>query len=156
MKLNDEQLVQLRDEGWIFMPDYFSEEEVAVLKAEARKVFQLKQAELLSVEKTHDGPGRLVYTEIPGVSAARFQSLVEQAVFLVEHRFDGFVVVCERLADAGRQARIFDKLAQALTRQVEMRGAAVAAGISRRICLAACPGPGPSGQPGEHPLQYAH
>ena len=35
MKLNDDQLAQLRDEGWIFMPDYFSAEEVAILKAEA-------------------------------------------------------------------------------------------------------------------------
>ena len=46
MKLNDDQLAQLRDEGWIFMPDYFSEDEVAVLKAEAHKVFQLKRDEI--------------------------------------------------------------------------------------------------------------
>ena len=46
MQLNDEQLAQLRDEGWIFMPDYFSEEEVAVLKSEAHKVFQLKRDEI--------------------------------------------------------------------------------------------------------------
>lgn len=46
MKLNDEQLNQLREEGWIFMPDYFSEEEVAVLKDEARKIFQLKRDEI--------------------------------------------------------------------------------------------------------------
>ena len=43
MKLNDEQLTQLRDEGWIFMPDYFSEEEVAILRAETKKVFQLRR-----------------------------------------------------------------------------------------------------------------
>lgn len=46
MNLTDEQLTQLRDEGWIFMPDYFSAEEVAVLKEEAAKVFQLKRDEI--------------------------------------------------------------------------------------------------------------
>ncbi|MEM7213712.1 MAG: phytanoyl-CoA dioxygenase family protein, partial [Pseudomonadota bacterium] len=46
MQLTDEQLAQLRDEGWIFIPDYFSEEEVAVLKAESRKVFELKRDEI--------------------------------------------------------------------------------------------------------------
>ena len=46
MHLNDEQLSQLRDEGWIFMPDCFSQEEVAVLKAEAKTVFQQKRDEI--------------------------------------------------------------------------------------------------------------
>ncbi|MEM1159797.1 MAG: phytanoyl-CoA dioxygenase family protein [Pseudomonadota bacterium] len=46
MKLNDDQLAQLRDEGWIFMPDYFSEEEIGILKAEAKNVFRLKRDEI--------------------------------------------------------------------------------------------------------------
>ncbi|MEO1490779.1 MAG: phytanoyl-CoA dioxygenase family protein [Pseudomonadota bacterium] len=46
MKLNDAQLAQLRDEGWIFMPDYFSAEEVAILKAEADEVFKLRRDEI--------------------------------------------------------------------------------------------------------------
>ena len=46
MHLNEDQLTQLREEGWIFMPDYFSEEEVAVLKAEADQVFKLKRDEI--------------------------------------------------------------------------------------------------------------
>jgi ectoine hydroxylase len=46
MKLDDQQLTQLRDEGWIFMPDYFSEEEVAILKREADEIFKLKRDEI--------------------------------------------------------------------------------------------------------------
>ena len=46
MNLSDEQLTQLRDEGWIFLPDYFSEEEVAILKAEAAEVFKLDRDEI--------------------------------------------------------------------------------------------------------------
>ena len=46
MKLNSKQLAQLRDEGWIFMPDYFSAEEVALLKAEAERVFTLDRPEI--------------------------------------------------------------------------------------------------------------
>ena len=39
MKLNDAQLKQFEEEGWIFLPNCFSEEEVAVLKAEATKIY---------------------------------------------------------------------------------------------------------------------
>ena len=39
MKLNDAQLKQFEDEGWIFLPDCFSEEEVEVLKAEAENIY---------------------------------------------------------------------------------------------------------------------
>lgn len=46
MKLNDEQLAQLRDEGWIFIPDYFSEEEVNALKRASDEVFKLKRDEI--------------------------------------------------------------------------------------------------------------
>ena len=46
VQLNPDQLTQLRDEGWIFMPDYFSPEEVAVLKTESRKVFQQSRDEI--------------------------------------------------------------------------------------------------------------
>ena len=46
MELSQEQLTQLREEGWIFMPDYFSAEEVAILKTESRKVFDLERDEI--------------------------------------------------------------------------------------------------------------
>jgi ectoine hydroxylase len=39
MKLNEEQLKQFDEEGWIFLPNCFSEEEVGVLKAEADKIY---------------------------------------------------------------------------------------------------------------------
>ncbi|MEL6197264.1 MAG: phytanoyl-CoA dioxygenase family protein [Pseudomonadota bacterium] len=39
MKLTAEQLKQFDEEGWIFLPNCFSEEEVAVLKAEAEKIY---------------------------------------------------------------------------------------------------------------------
>jgi len=58
MKLNEDQLAQLRDEGWIFMPDYFSEEEVAILKAEAANVFKLKRDEIYL---EHDGTPRSAF-----------------------------------------------------------------------------------------------
>jgi len=46
MKLNDKQLAQLRDEGWIFIPDYFSQEEVDVLTRASDEVFQMKRDEI--------------------------------------------------------------------------------------------------------------
>ena len=46
MKLNDKQLAQLRDEGWIFIPDYFSQEEVDVLQRASDEVFQMKRDEI--------------------------------------------------------------------------------------------------------------
>ncbi|MEL6997325.1 MAG: phytanoyl-CoA dioxygenase family protein [Pseudomonadota bacterium] len=46
MDLTEDQLTQLRDEGWVFMPDYFSTEEIAILKHESRKVFQQKRDEI--------------------------------------------------------------------------------------------------------------
>ena len=58
MRLTDDQLAQLRDEGWIFMPDYFSAEEVALLKAEADRVFRLKRDEIY-LEK--DGTPRTAF-----------------------------------------------------------------------------------------------
>ncbi len=58
MKLNDEQLAQLRDEGWIFLPDYFSDEEVAILKHEAAEVFKLKRDEIYL---EHDGTPRSAF-----------------------------------------------------------------------------------------------
>jgi ectoine hydroxylase len=46
MNLSQEQLGQLRDEGWLFIPDYFSDDEVEVLKREADRVFTLKRDEI--------------------------------------------------------------------------------------------------------------
>lgn len=39
MKLTEAQLEQFDEEGWIFLPNCFSEEEIAVLKAEANKIY---------------------------------------------------------------------------------------------------------------------
>ena len=72
---------------------------------------------------------------------------------LVEHGFDGFVVVREGLTHALRKTCIVDQLAQALTRELEMPGAVIRPGFSLRPALFL---PGPSWQRGERPLQYAH
>ncbi len=39
MKLTDAQIAQFEEEGWIFLPECFSPEEVAVLKAEAENIY---------------------------------------------------------------------------------------------------------------------
>lgn len=39
MRLTDDQLKQFHEEGWIFLPECFSEEEIAVLKAEAENIY---------------------------------------------------------------------------------------------------------------------
>ena len=39
MKLTQEQLDQFNEEGWIFLPDCFSPEEVAVLRDEGEKIY---------------------------------------------------------------------------------------------------------------------
>ena len=39
MKLNDEQLKRFKEEGWIFLPDCFSPDEVAVLREEGEKIY---------------------------------------------------------------------------------------------------------------------
>jgi len=46
MKLNEAQLKQLQDEGWLFLPDYFSQEEVDILKRESDRLFTLKRDEI--------------------------------------------------------------------------------------------------------------
>lgn len=46
MKLTDEQVKQFEEEGWIFLPEAFSEEEVAVLKAEAEKIYDEDRPEV--------------------------------------------------------------------------------------------------------------
>ncbi|MGI9411718.1 MAG: phytanoyl-CoA dioxygenase family protein [Hyphomicrobiaceae bacterium] len=46
MKLTDQQLKQFDEEGWIFIPDCFSEEEVAVLSSEAEKIYAVDREEV--------------------------------------------------------------------------------------------------------------
>ena len=46
MKLTDQQIKQFKDEGWIFLPDCFSEEEVAVLKSEAENIYDEDRPEV--------------------------------------------------------------------------------------------------------------
>ena len=46
MKLTDAQLKQFDEEGWIFIPDCFSPEEVAVLNAEGEKIYGEEREEV--------------------------------------------------------------------------------------------------------------
>tara|TARA_B100000686_G_scaffold46051_1_gene49136 strand:- start:88 stop:894 length:807 start_codon:yes stop_codon:yes gene_type:complete len=46
MKLSKEQLEQFDREGWIFLPDLFSSEEVAVLNGELPKIFAMQREEV--------------------------------------------------------------------------------------------------------------
>lgn len=46
MKLNDQQLKQFDEEGWIFLPDCFSPEEVAVLREEGEKIYASDREEV--------------------------------------------------------------------------------------------------------------
>lgn len=46
MKLTDEQIKQFDEEGWIFLPECFSPEEVAVLKAEAENIYAEERPEV--------------------------------------------------------------------------------------------------------------
>ena len=46
MKLNDEQLKQFKDEGYIIVPDLFSAEEVAVMKGEIPGIFGERREEV--------------------------------------------------------------------------------------------------------------
>ena len=46
MKLTPEQLKQFEDEGWFFLPDCFSEEEISVLRREAEEIFKQDRQEI--------------------------------------------------------------------------------------------------------------
>ncbi len=46
MKLTDEQIEQFEEKGWIFLPEAFSAEEVAVLKAEAENIYDEDRPEV--------------------------------------------------------------------------------------------------------------
>lgn len=46
MKLTDEQLAHFNEEGWIFLPDCFSPEEVAVLREEGEKIYATDREEV--------------------------------------------------------------------------------------------------------------
>jgi ectoine hydroxylase len=46
MKLNDEQLKQFDEEGWVFLPDVFSQDEVDVLTGELPKIFAMDRPEV--------------------------------------------------------------------------------------------------------------
>lgn len=46
MKLTDQQTKQFADEGWVFLPECFSTDEVAVLKAEAENIYDEDRPEV--------------------------------------------------------------------------------------------------------------
>jgi L-proline 4-hydroxylase len=46
MRLTEEQTKQLEEEGWIFLPEAFSAEEIAVLKAEAESIYEEDRPEV--------------------------------------------------------------------------------------------------------------
>ena len=46
MKLSNEQLAQFHEEGWLFLPEAFSPEEVALLRQEAENIYQQHRPEV--------------------------------------------------------------------------------------------------------------
>ena len=46
MKLTDAQITQFEEEGWIFLPECFSPEEITVLKAEAENIYKEDREEV--------------------------------------------------------------------------------------------------------------
>ncbi len=46
MKLTDDQIKQFNEDGWLFFPDCFSPQEVAVLRAEAEKIYEEERPEV--------------------------------------------------------------------------------------------------------------
>jgi ectoine hydroxylase len=46
MRLTDTQLAQFHTEGWLFLPELFTPEEVAVLRAEAQAIFRTERQEI--------------------------------------------------------------------------------------------------------------
>ncbi|MDE2581118.1 MAG: phytanoyl-CoA dioxygenase family protein [Rhodospirillales bacterium] len=46
MRLTDTQLAQFHTEGWLFLPELFSPEEVAVLRTEAQAIFRTERQEI--------------------------------------------------------------------------------------------------------------
>jgi ectoine hydroxylase len=46
MRLSDEQIRQFHEEGWLFLPETFTPEEVAVLRAEAEGIYAANRPEI--------------------------------------------------------------------------------------------------------------
>lgn len=46
MKLTSEQLAEFDQEGWVFLPDVFSQDEIDVLTGEAQKIFAMRRDEV--------------------------------------------------------------------------------------------------------------
>ena len=46
MKLNNEQLAEFEKEGWIFLPDVFSQKEIDVLMKEVPTIFAMQREEV--------------------------------------------------------------------------------------------------------------
>ena len=46
MKLTSDQVRQFETEGWLFLPELFTQEEVAILREEAQDIFRAKRAEI--------------------------------------------------------------------------------------------------------------
>ena len=46
MRLNEDQLRQFETEGWLFLPDLFTEEEVGVLKGQLPVIFDMHREEV--------------------------------------------------------------------------------------------------------------
>ena len=53
MKLNKRQLSEFEKEGWIFLPDVFSQREINILMKEVPKIFAMQRKEVWR-EKNHE------------------------------------------------------------------------------------------------------
>lgn len=51
MKLNDDQLAQFRNEGYVFLPNLFSSDEVAVLRGEIDRLVEIERDEIMRDEQ---------------------------------------------------------------------------------------------------------
>ncbi len=66
MKLNDQHLGQFRDDGYVFLPDLFAPNEVAVLRGEIDRFIGLER------EKMRDEQGELFGALAPAVHVAEY------------------------------------------------------------------------------------
>ncbi len=46
MNLNDAQVKQFKEEGWLFLPELFTADEIAVLNAEAEEIYKQSREEI--------------------------------------------------------------------------------------------------------------
>ena len=64
LTLDDAQLKQFDEEGWLFFEDVFDADEVALLNREARRIFAMDRQEIFREKDGDDRAYRLCSTEL--------------------------------------------------------------------------------------------